>query len=1545
MKQTTAMRRAAVVLLAFVLAAALLCGLTLGTKKQADAADDFGKITVHNHAGGMLGITIEGVESAGPVMPGQDDFGPASNKAAGDKIFRDFFGYLYLNGMPVFNWYHEPTKPSGYATGQYMLGGYTYLIGTEKTGFAEGDVVYFKKGFRAIYRTDENGSDAVDAQALTETALQYDRYFVYDGYDFQPADILVGVSSSQNSLTVGNTVILTPKFRPMKFTFYSTSPYATLVGNESFPFDSFAQDRPLDAWDYPTDAKQNYWCSRLSKEMVYESSDESVATVDAAGVVTGVKPGRVRITARHADSSETKTVELLVRGSAAEAEIPAVESADGKLVIATGVPGTAAATLTVAEDAFAMVEKNGAPLFAGGATVSLAADGRVTTDIALAAGDLIRFRAGWQALISTDGATASLADGTLSHDRYYRFDGTAFASIAPFSLSAESLELQVRGSAALTPAFADGVTDTELVWKSSASYLVAVDQSGVLTAKNFCTGAVNRWKDNENAPTDADRFPEAVTVTATHPGTGETATCTVTVKETLEEMKIEAALVDAKTVGFKFIGKTSGRLVTSDFMSDTQDKYNPLPMDGGERSNRAPNYSPNLNSERYYNYFLKIFHNDKSLQLEAYGATAPSNNLGGKTYSATICTNYYDFADGDLIFVARGLRPFAYRSGFGFFYDSMELKYDACFRVQGGKLVAVTPYSFAAESYTVKADSSVSTSLETLVDDWAGTYWGLATQWEYAKIPGGRDVTYAVEDETVASVDEKTGVITGVKAGTTNVILTDGAGLTATAAVTVNEKTTVALPDAATVVYGKDGSVTLSTNDENADFVWTADSEIVTVTGSGTRATLHGNGLGTAVLTVTADGGAVSDTMTVTVVPDLTASLPGGATSLEVGKTLQIAAFALPEAGVTITYASDKTANATVSATGLVTGVKKTSAVTITVTAAKSDDAAVKAEQRFTLEIFQVETFTFSKVETAGGGVPLFYYDGALMGLVATEGVQSVFWGEEHRDDFGDFSQHILITEPGQQPLAVNDYWHTRHQLQIHSRNERLEFYWFDLDKDSDGKWDYGNQQAWHSTVPPDGTILTFEAGMRLIWGNKYGNYYANYMLGETTQFKYVKGAWKILLEEGSPFNVLSMGEVKSNEFMLTFNVDTTNAVRGETLTESDKIKLNGYTLSAINAANQKQGAVVFVKDGTMTFSLNPEAVMDGKKIFATEDGLTLEFVAGYALPTTYVCEDGYKKAYYPELKWWAGVLNEPVSEEVLTVRSVVQRPEGVNQAFVVIFGNENKVFRNIDSAGAGAGSVHVGAVPAWFTLTQWYGQLDEQISSGTKQALWHGIFLNDESIYDIMFNSGASTIELQSTIAAIHFSYTDNAMRFVFDDRCADINGLDWTKKVTLRFDADVFHTDTGAKFAEDAVFVYTPGATGSGTWKAGYEVTLTADAAVTVKVGQTVTVQASVATLPGGGDATLRWSTADATIATVENGVVTGKKVGSVDITVTAADGTKKVCRVTVTPADEQQKPDDKPEKGGCKGAGLGGVAGLGGGLALLLAGSLLLRKKRSR
>lgn len=224
----------------------------------------------------------------------------------------------------------------------------------------------------------------------------------------------------------------------------------------------------------------------------------------------------------------------------------------------------------------------------------------------------------------------------------------------------------------------------------------------------------------------------------------------------------------------------------------------------------------------------------------------------------------------------------------------------------------------------------------------------------------GERLKYESSDKTVATVTQSSGKVTGVKAGTVTITVTsrNDVNRKATCTVKVNEKPagyvaitglTVTAEGGATSINLKEGNtatLTATVNPDNATdkasalsgIEWTSDKTTVATVSKGV---VTAKTAGTAKITAKvkdANGNPFTGSVTVTVksanVPTTGVSLPASG-RVQPGKTLQLAATLTPEDHTdapTLSWKSDKTNIATVSNTGLVTGVAEGKA-NITVTA------------------------------------------------------------------------------------------------------------------------------------------------------------------------------------------------------------------------------------------------------------------------------------------------------------------------------------------------------------------------------------------------------------------------------------------------------------------------------------------------------------------------------------------------------------------------------------------------------------------------------------
>jgi uncharacterized protein YjdB len=207
----------------------------------------------------------------------------------------------------------------------------------------------------------------------------------------------------------------------------------------------------------------------------------------------------------------------------------------------------------------------------------------------------------------------------------------------------------------------------------------------------------------------------------------------------------------------------------------------------------------------------------------------------------------------------------------------------------------------------------------------------------------GRKVVWASKDETIATVSGS-GVVTGVAPGTVQVAAT-AEGKTAVVDVTVNPKAvaSVRLTPAGdqSLLVGQAKQIAAETLDSNGDPL--TGRTVTWSSSSATVASVSATGLitavapGGAVITATSEGKSAVIAVTVSAVPIATIAVAPGSDNVVVSQTLQLTASAKDAqggtlAGRTIAWSSSDASKATVSSTGLVTGVSP-GAVTITASA------------------------------------------------------------------------------------------------------------------------------------------------------------------------------------------------------------------------------------------------------------------------------------------------------------------------------------------------------------------------------------------------------------------------------------------------------------------------------------------------------------------------------------------------------------------------------------------------------------------------------------
>ncbi len=205
----------------------------------------------------------------------------------------------------------------------------------------------------------------------------------------------------------------------------------------------------------------------------------------------------------------------------------------------------------------------------------------------------------------------------------------------------------------------------------------------------------------------------------------------------------------------------------------------------------------------------------------------------------------------------------------------------------------------------------------------------------------GRAVTWATSNPAVATVSAG-GVVTGVATGSATITATSE-GQTGTSAITVTNVPVASVtvsPTAAGVTVGATTQLTATPKDANGTALsgravtWaTSNAAVATVSATGL---VTGVATGSATITATSEGQSGTSVITVTNAPVASVTVSPTAAGVTVGATTQLTATPKDANGTAlsgrvVTWATSNAAAATVSASGLVTGVAAGSA-TITAT-------------------------------------------------------------------------------------------------------------------------------------------------------------------------------------------------------------------------------------------------------------------------------------------------------------------------------------------------------------------------------------------------------------------------------------------------------------------------------------------------------------------------------------------------------------------------------------------------------------------------------------
>src|SRR3989454_809800 len=210
----------------------------------------------------------------------------------------------------------------------------------------------------------------------------------------------------------------------------------------------------------------------------------------------------------------------------------------------------------------------------------------------------------------------------------------------------------------------------------------------------------------------------------------------------------------------------------------------------------------------------------------------------------------------------------------------------------------------------------------------------------------GRTVTWA-SNNTAAVTVNGSGLVTGSGTGSGTITATSE-GKSGTASITVTNVPVASVtvsPNSANLTTGQTVQLTATARDASGNplsgrvMTWSrSNTAVATVTGTGL---VQGAGAGSATITATSEGQSGTATVTVTVAPVATVSVSPTSAYVQPGQTVQLTATTKDVngntlTGRTVTWASNNTAAATVSSSGLVTGVATGTAVIIATSEGKS---------------------------------------------------------------------------------------------------------------------------------------------------------------------------------------------------------------------------------------------------------------------------------------------------------------------------------------------------------------------------------------------------------------------------------------------------------------------------------------------------------------------------------------------------------------------------------------------------------------------------------
>ena len=632
------------------------------------------------------------------------------------------------------------------------------------------------------------------------------------------------------------------------------------------------------------DAAQNALTDRT---IIWTTSNEAVATVDAAGMVTAVSPGSATITGTAEGKSDIATVTVT--------QAPVATVAVNPPTLTTTVGQTTQMTAS-ARDADGVV-LTGRPVTwtnSDNTVASISAQGLLTAKAA-----------GTTTVTATSEGKSGTAAVTVS------INAVGAVTVQPQNPSVVQ-NAGVQLAAVVQDVLGAITTNRAVAWSSSNTSIAAVSASGLVTGVAPGTATITATSEGKSGGTTVTVTPAPVsTVTIAPPSAsvtaGKTTQLTATAKDangnTLTGRAIgwtssnssiatvsETGLVTGVTAGSATITATSeGKSGTSNITVLT-------PILAVGSVTLAPSTATIIANGRTTTLVPTVKDAAGTVVTDRQITWSSSNTSVATVSSSGVVTSGTTTGTATITATAEGK--------------------------SGTSTVTVTPVpvgSVTISPATPNVIIGTTTPLAVTVKDLDGT------------VVTDRAVTWSSSANAKATVSQ-TGVVTGVDLGTATITATsEGKNGTATVTVVpVPVGSVTVSPSNTSVNVGKTVPLSLTVKDLNGKVVtdrvvtWsTSSNTIATVSSTGV---VTGVGEGTATITATSEGKSGTASVAVTKVPVGGVVVQPPQPSVPLAGTTQLTAVVKDLDGVVVTdrvvtWSSDNTSTATVSSTGLVTGV------------------------------------------------------------------------------------------------------------------------------------------------------------------------------------------------------------------------------------------------------------------------------------------------------------------------------------------------------------------------------------------------------------------------------------------------------------------------------------------------------------------------------------------------------------------------------------------------------------------------------------------------